>query len=69
MDTFKLYLVVKISTNFFTSDKVKLSVDNLIPLSLIQVPSSIIHIAKEIGDKYCSIQLGRAFLPLPLNPS
>src|SRR5690606_14203058 len=65
IDTFNPYLVVKISTSFLTSDRVKLSVHNLIPLSLIQVPSSMIQIAKAIGDKYCSIQQGRAFLPLP----
>jgi len=52
-------------TNFFVSDKLKEFVHSLIPLSLIHAPSSIIQIAKAIGDKYCSIQLGIAFLPLP----
>lgn len=64
IDTFKLYLVVKTSARNLTSDRVKLSVHNLTPLSLIQVPSSMIQIAKATGDKYCSIQQGRAFLPL-----
>ena len=42
IDTFNLYLVVKIPTSSLTSDREKLSVHNLIPLSLIQVPSSMI---------------------------
>ena len=41
IETFNLYLVVRICTSYLTSDIVKLSVDNLTPLSLIQVPSSM----------------------------
>ena len=63
--TFNPYLVSSILTNFLTSDKLKEFVHNLIPLFLIQLPSSIIQIAKAIGDKYFSIQSGITFSPLP----
>jgi hypothetical protein len=60
----KLYFFSNIETKNFTSFNLKQLVDSFIPLSLIHPPSSIIQMAKAIGDKYSSIQLGTTFSPL-----
>jgi hypothetical protein len=52
---FKPYFFSNIETKYFTSDKLKQFVLIFIPLFSIHPPSSIIQIAKAIGDRYSSI--------------
>jgi hypothetical protein len=62
MAILKSYLSCNIETSIFVTFKVKQFVANFKPLFLIHPPSSIIQMAKAIGDKYSPIQVGITFL-------